>query len=350
MERRETRKVLVGDVPIGGGEAISVQSMTKTRTEDTRATVDQIRRLELAGCEIVRVAVPDSEAASALKEIRTAISIPLVADIHFHYKLALEAIQAGADKLRINPGNIGAKWKVEEIVRAARERKIPLRIGVNAGSLWGSPRKKHRGAGAQALVESASRCAAILEDLDFHDVVVSLKSSDIPTTIRAYQLMSGQNDYPLHLGVTEAGLPLPGSVRSAVGIGSLLSQGIGDTLRVSLTGDPVMEVEAGFEILKSLGLREHGPTVIACPTCGRSEVDLISLAEEVERRVRSMRKPLKIAVMGCVVNGPGEAQEADVGIAGGKGAGLVFRRGEVVRKVGEESLVEALLEEIERLT
>lgn len=350
MDRRETRKVWVGDVPIGGGEPISVQSMTKTRTEDIEATVSQIRRLELAGCEIVRMAVPNPEAASALREIKKSVSIPLVADIHFHHKLAMEALHAGADKLRINPGNIGAQWKVEEVAREAKERKVPIRIGVNSGSLEAGLKKKYGTPTAQALVESAERHMRILQDFDFHDIVVSLKSSDIPTMMEACRLFSRGSDCPLHLGVTEAGLPGHGSVRSAVGLGSLLSQGIGDTLRVSLAGDPVREVEVGFQILKSLGLREHGPTVIACPTCGRCEIDLLSIAEEVEERARGLDMPLKIAVMGCVVNGPGEAEEADVGIAGGKGVGLVFRRGEVVRKVDEASLVEALFEEIEKLS
>ncbi len=350
MDRRETRKVWVGDVPIGGGEPISVQSMTKTRTEDIEATVSQIRRLELAGCEIVRMAVPNPEAASALREIKKSVSIPLIADIHFHHKLAMEALHAGADKLRINPGNIGAQWKVEEVAREAKERKVPIRIGVNSGSLEAGLKKKYGTPTAQALVESAERHMRILQDFDFHDIVVSLKSSDIPTMMEACRLFSRRSDCPLHLGVTEAGLPGHGSVRSAVGLGSLLSQGIGDTLRVSLAGDPVREVEVGFQILKSLGLREHGPTVIACPTCGRCEIDLLSIAEEVEERARGLDMPLKIAVMGCVVNGPGEAEEADVGIAGGKGVGLVFRRGEVVRKVDEASLVEALFEEIEKLS
>lgn len=349
MERRATRRVMIGEVPMGGGESISVQSMTKTNTCDLEATVHQMKRLELAGCEIVRLAVPDPEAASLLKEIKARASVPLVADIHFNYKLAIQAIDAGVDKLRINPGNIGAKWKVEEVVKAAKERGVPIRIGANGGSLESSLLKKYGGATAEALVESVKRHVGILEELDFHEIVLSLKSSDIPTMVEACRLMSGESDYPIHLGVTEAGLPGHGSIRSAVGIGSLLAQGIGDTLRVSLTGDPVREVEIGYEILKSLGLREHGPTVIACPTCGRCEVDLISIAEEVEEKVRELELPIRVAVMGCVVNGPGEAREADVGIAAGRGVGLVFRRGEAVRKVAEGSLVEALMEEIEKL-
>lgn len=333
----------VGKVPIGGGTPVSVQSMTKTYTQDITATTRQIKRLEKAGCEIIRVAVQDMEAANALPQIKKKIKIPLVADVHFDYRLALKSIDAGVDKLRINPGNIGAEWKVKEIVKAAKERKISIRVGVNAGSLPRDILKKHKKASAEALVEAALRQVQLLEDLDFDQIVIAMKSFDVPTTVEAYKLMSKEKKYPLHVGITEAGLPLSGSIRSALGIGMILAFGIGDTIRVSLTGDPVQEVVVGYEILKSLNLREYGPIIISCPTCGRCEIDIISMTKRVERAVRNIDTPLKIAVMGCVVNGPGEAKDADVGIAGGKGYGLLFRKGKVVGKAREKDLVSMLL-------
>jgi (E)-4-hydroxy-3-methylbut-2-enyl-diphosphate synthase len=343
-KRKPTKKVWVGDLPIGGGAPVSVQSMTKTDTRDVIATVRQIKRLEKAGCEIIRVAVPDMEAASVLHLIKKGIKIPLVADIHFDYRLALKATDEGVDKLRINPGNIGANWKVKEVVKAAKERKVPIRVGVNAGSLPRDLRTKYKGATPKALVEAALRQVKILEDMDFEKIVIALKAFDVPTTVEAYTLMSKKRKYPLHVGITEAGLPLPGSIRSALGIGILLASGIGDTIRVSLTGDPVQEVVVGYEILKSLNLREHGPIIISCPTCGRCEIDIISLAKKTEQAVRNINAPIKIAVMGCVVNGPGEAKDADVGIAGGKGYGLLFRKGKIIGKVKEKNLIDALLD------
>ncbi len=349
MKKKKTRKVWVGKVAIGGGAPILVQSMTKTDTRDVASTVRQIKKLERAGCEIIRVAVPDMEAANVLAQIKQKIRIPLVADIHFDYRLALKAIDSGVDKLRINPGNIGAKWKVKEIVKVASERKIPIRIGVNAGSLPRDILKKHKKASPQALVEAAIRQARVLESLNFESIVVSVKAFDVPTTIKAYELMSKKTDYPLHLGITEAGLPQSGAIRSALGIGLLLAKGIGDTIRVSLTGDPVEEVRVGQEILRSLNLREFGPTIISCPTCGRCEIDIISMTKKVERAVRNVKAPIHIAVMGCVVNGPGEARYADVGIAGGKGYGLLFRKGEIIGKVKEKDLIKALLNEVKGL-
>lgn len=350
IKRKKTKKVWVGKVPVGGGAPISVQSMTKTDTRDVSATLRQIRKLEKAGCEIIRVAVPDMKAVSALPKIKKGIQIPLVADIHFDYRLALKAIDAGVDKLRINPGNIGAKWKVKEIVKAAKERKTPIRVGVNAGSLPRDLLKKHKKAKPSALVEAALRQVRMLEDLSFNDIVISLKAFDVPTTVEAYQLISKKTKYPLHVGITEAGLPLAGSVRSALGIGMLLASGIGDTIRVSLTGDPVEEVGVGYEILKSLNLREHGPTIISCPTCGRCEIDIISMTKKVEKKTKNFQARIKIAVMGCVVNGPGEARDADVGIAGGRGYGLLFREGRIVGKIKEKNLVDALLDQVHELT
>jgi (E)-4-hydroxy-3-methylbut-2-enyl-diphosphate synthase len=342
--------VCVGQVPIGGRTPISVQSMTNTDTRNVSATIRQIRKLERAGCEIIRVAVPDMKAARALPEIKRKIGIPLVADIHFDYRLAVNAIDAGVDKLRINPGNIGAKWKVKEVARAARESKTPIRVGVNAGSLPRDILKRHKRATPAALVQAALRQVRILENLNFSDIVISLKAFDVPTTVEAYQLISKKTNYPLHLGITEAGLPQAGSIRSALGIGILLASGIGDTIRVSLTGDPVEEVGVGYEILKSLNLREHGPTIISCPTCGRCEIDIISMTRKVERRIRNIRAPIKIAVMGCVVNGPGEARDADVGIAGGRGYGLLFRKGKTIGKFKEKDLIDALLDAVQDLT
>jgi (E)-4-hydroxy-3-methylbut-2-enyl-diphosphate synthase len=350
IKRKRTKKVWVGKVPIGGGAPVSVQSMTKTYTQDVAATIRQIKRLEKAGCEIIRVAVPDMEAANALPQIKKKIKIPLVADVHFDYRLALKSIDTGVDKLRINPGNIGAEWKVKEIVKAAKDRKIPIRVGVNAGSLPRDILKKYKKASPEALVEAALRQVQLLEDLDFNQIVIAMKSFDVPITVEAYKLMSKEKKYPLHVGITEAGLPLSGSIRSALGIGMILASGIGDTIRVSLTGDPVQEVVVGYEILKSLNLREHGPIIISCPTCGRCEIDIISMTKKVERAVRNIDAPIKIAVMGCVVNGPGEAKDADVGIAGGKGYGLLFRKGKVVGKAREKDLVSMLLAMVQEAT
>jgi len=336
-------------VAIGGGAPVSVQSMTNTDTRDVAATVEQINQLAAAGCEIVRVAVPDAEAAEALKKIKPAITIPLIADIHFDHKLALEAMANGVDGLRINPGNIGSEEKVRAVVDAAKEKGIPIRIGVNAGSLEKKLLERYGHATSEAMVESALNHIAILEKLGFHEIKVSLKASDLPLMLGAYRLLSQKVEYPLHLGVTEAGTVQSGTVKSAVGIGALLAEGIGDTIRVSLTGHPIHEVRVGYEILKAVGLRERGVVLVSCPTCGRCQINLIQVAEEVEKRIQHVAKPLKVAIMGCVVNGPGEAREADIGIAGGKGVGLLFKKGEIVRKVPEGELVETLLEEIEKL-
>lgn len=347
IARRKTRPVRAGSVTIGGDAPISVQSMAKTDTRDPIATADQIRRLEEAGCEIIRVAVPDLEAAEALGQIKRGISIPLVADIHFDYRLALKALEIGVDKLRINPGNIGERARVEAVVKEAAARGVPIRIGINAGSLERDLLTRYGHATPEAMVESALRHVGILEDLNFRDIVISLKASDVMTTVSAYRLLAERVEYPLHVGITEAGTAWAGSIRSAVGIGTLLAGGLGDTLRVSLTGDPAEEVRVGFEILRSLGLRQRGPTIISCPTCGRCQVDLIGVAEEVQKRLAHISAPIRVAVMGCVVNGPGEAQEADVGLAGGKGVGLLFRRGKAVGKVREDEMVDALCREAE---
>ncbi len=346
LERKPTRQIRLGPLAVGGGAPVSVQSMCNTDTRDAAATIRQIMVLQEAGCDIVRVAVPDREAAGALAAIQEAIRIPLVADIHFDYRLALAAIEAGVDGLRINPGNIGKRERVETVVRAAQARRIPIRVGVNAGSLEPELWEKHGGPAAEAMVDSALGHVRILEALDFRDIKISLKASHVGRTVDAYRLISRKTDYPLHIGVTEAGTLLPGMVKSSVGLGLLLAEGIGDTLRVSLTDDPVQEVRVGIEILKTLGLREAGPVMVSCPTCGRCEIDLIALARDVEQRLARMRKPIEVAVMGCVVNGPGEARAADFGIAGGKGVGLVFRKGEIVRKVREDELADALMEEI----
>jgi (E)-4-hydroxy-3-methylbut-2-enyl-diphosphate synthase len=347
IQRKQTKKVMVGNVAIGGNELIRVQSMTKTDTRDIKATVNQINELESVGCDIGRVAVPDGQAVEALQEIRKHVSIPIVADIHFDYRLALKALEAGADKLRINPGNIGSRERVKEIVLTAKERHIPIRIGVNAGSLEKDVLERYNGPTSDAIVESTLRHVTYFEDLGFEDIVLSLKASDVLMTIEAYRLISERVDYPLHIGITEAGPVGIGSVRSAVGLGILLAEGIGDTLRVSLTGYPTEEVRVGYEILKSLHLRERGPFFISCPICGRCEVDLLPIVTDVEQRLQEMKQPLTVAVMGCVVNGPGEARHADVGIAAGKGTGVLFRRGEVVRKVKEEEFVNAFMEEVE---
>jgi (E)-4-hydroxy-3-methylbut-2-enyl-diphosphate synthase len=350
IERRKTRQIRVGAVAVGGDAPITVQSMTKTDTRDVRSTVDQIWALEAAGCDIVRVAVPTREAAEQLAAIKRKIRIPLVADIHFNYKLALIALEQGVDGLRLNPGNIGPRWCVEEVVRAAAARRVPIRIGVNAGSLEKDLLRRHGGPSPEAMVESALRHIGILEELGYREIKVSLKASDPRMMIEAYRQLADRVDYPFHLGVTEAGTPGTGTIRSAVGIGALLAEGIGDTIRVSLAADPVEEVRVGIEILKSLGLRKEGLTFVACPSCGRADVDLVALARRVEERMAPYRgKNIHVAVMGCEVNGPGEARAADVGVAGGKGLGLIFRRGEVVRKVPEAQIVEALMEEVEKL-
>jgi (E)-4-hydroxy-3-methylbut-2-enyl-diphosphate synthase len=346
MKRRISREIMLGNLTIGGDAPISVQSMTNTDTEDVQSTIAQAQGLEKAGCEIIRVAVPNMAAASVLGKIKAGISVPLVADIHFNHHLALKALDEGVDGLRINPGNIGNTANVRAVVEAAKERSVPIRIGVNAGSLEKDLLEKYGHATPEAMVESAMRHIRILENMDFHQIKISLKASDPLRTIEAYRLMASMVDYPLHLGVTEAGTTFSGTIKSAVGIGTLLAEGIGDTIRVSLTDDPVQEVRAGYEILKSLGLREYGPTIISCPTCGRCKIDLINIAREVEEKVSGIKSPLKIAVMGCIVNGPGEAMEADIGIAGGKGKGILFKKGEKVRSVPEKELVKVLIEEI----
>lgn len=350
IKHKKTRPVKVGQITIGGDALISVQSMCSTNTRDIKATVAQIHELEETGCEIIRVAVPDIEAARALGKIKKQIHLPLVADIHFDYRLAMEALKQGVDKLRINPGNIGSPERTKAVVKAAKERKIPIRIGINAGSLEKEILAKYGGvATAEGMVASASRHIKILEDLGFGDIVVSLKASDVLRTVEAYRLFSGEYDYPLHIGVTEAGTVWSGSIKSAVGIGSLLGQGIGDTIRVSLTGSVIEEVRVGFEILKSLGLRERGPILISCPTCGRCEIDLVGLANEVERAISKIERPIKVAVMGCVVNGPGEAREADIGVAGGKGMGAIFVKGKIIKTVSEEKILPTLLEGINKI-
>ena len=347
--RKETKVISVGNVKIGGNNPIVVQSMTNTKTHDVVNTVKQINSLVQAGCDIVRVAVPGMEDAEAIAEIKKQITIPLIADIHFDYRLALEAIESGVDGLRLNPGNIGKKEHVKAVVDEAKQRNIPIRIGVNAGSLDKKLLLKYGGVTAEAMVESALEHVRILEENNFDNIKVSLKAHDVPLTISAYKLMSDTVDYPLHLGITEAGTVKSGIIKSAVGIGALLAQGIGDTFRISLTGDPVEEVKVANEILKSLDLREYGPTMISCPTCGRCNIDLANIANEVEKLLVNIKKPLKVAVMGCVVNGPGEAKSADVGIAGGKGEGLLFRNGEIIRKVPESQLVDELFREITKI-
>ena len=344
-----SKQILVGGVPVGGGAPVSIQSMCSTKTDDVDATVEQILRLEEAGCEIIRVAVPDMAAAKAVGAIRSRIHIPLVTDIHFDYKLALECAAQGADKIRINPGNIGGEDRVKAVADACRAGKIPIRIGVNGGSLEPELRKKYGGVTAEALVESAMGHVALLNKFDFDDICISVKCSSVPLTMAAYRLLSQRCDYPLHLGVTEAGTPSMGIIKSAMGIGGLLCLGIGNTLRVTLTADPVEEIYAAKKILRAAALRHDGPNLIACPTCGRTNIDLIPMAEEVERRLMGCTKPITVAVMGCAVNGPGEAATADVGIAGGKGEGLLFRKGKILRKVPQEQLVDALMEEIARI-
>ena len=344
-----SRQMNIGGVTIGGGAAVAIQSMCSTRTEDVAATVAQILRLEQAGCEIVRVAVPTMEAARAIGQIKKAIHIPLVADIHFDYRLALQCAAEGVDKIRINPGNIGSQERVRAVAEACRRHHIPIRIGVNGGSLEKPLLEQYGGVTAQALVDSAMGHVRLLNDCGFDDICLSVKCSHVPTNMQAYTLLSRQTDYPLHLGVTEAGTPEMGVLKSAIGIGGLLCQGIGDTIRVSLTADPAEEVVAAKRILQAIDMRRSGPNLISCPTCGRTKYDMILIAREVERRLRDCTKPITVAVMGCAVNGPGEARNADVGIAGGDGEGLLFRKGEILYKVPQEHLVDALMAEIEKL-
>ena len=344
-----TKQIMVGGVPIGGGAPVTIQSMTNTRTDDVEATLHQIRTLAAAGCEIIRVAVPDMAAAKAVGKIKEGSPIPVVVDIHFDYKLALEAIAAGADKVRINPGNIGGADHVKAVAQACAQRGVPIRIGVNGGSLEKPLLAKYGGVCPEAMVESAFGHIRLLNQFDFDDICVSLKSSSVPMTMKAYQLMSQASDYPLHIGVTEAGTVRMGTLKSAVGIGGLLALGIGDTMRVSLSADPVEEVYAAKEILKAAGVRKEGAELVSCPTCGRTRIDLIALANEVEERLKTVDKPITVAVMGCVVNGPGEASAADCGIAGGVGAGLLFKKGQIVKKVPQEQLVDELFALIETL-
>lgn len=347
IQRRITRQVMVGNVPIGGGAPIPVQSMTTTKTHDVTATLKEIERLEEAGCQIIRVTVPDEKAAKALPEIRKRMTVPLVADIHFNYRMALAAADAGADKIRINPGNIGGRERVEEVLKKLKSAGLPIRIGVNAGSLEKDLIEKFGYPTPRAMVESARRHIQICEEFGFTDIVVSLKSSDVRLMVESYQLFADNYDYPLHLGVTEAGPSRSGTIKSAVGIGTLLSEGIGDTIRVSLTDDPVEEVRVGFEILKSLGLASRGVTLIACPTCGRLEVDLVRIAAEMEEKLQGVKRPMTLALMGCAVNGPGEATHADMGIAFGKGGGLIYKDGKKLGRVDESHAIERLLELME---
>ena len=347
MDRTQTRRVQVGQVVIGGGAPVSVQSMTTTDTRDVEATVAQIQALEAAGCEIARVAVPDKLAAASLGRIKARIRLPLVADIHFDHRLALAAIEAGVDKLRLNPGNIGAADRVRTVAREARDHRIPIRVGANVGSLSKEMLRKYGEPCAGALVESALEEIKILEDLDFRDIVVSVKASDVEMAQEAYVKIAEATAYPLHVGITEAGTTWAGTVKSSVGLGAILSRGIGDTIRVSLAADPVEEVKVGFEVLKSLGLRMKGPILVACPSCGRADVDIVALAEEVERRLQQYPVPVKVAVMGCAVNGPGEARMADLGVAAGKGIGLIFRKGKIVASLPESRLLEGLMKEVE---
>lgn len=346
MERKNTREVRIGDRVIGGGNPILIQSMTNTKTEDAAATVSQIHQLEAAGCDIIRCAVPHMEAAAALKEIKKQISIPLVADIHFDYRLAIAAMENGADKIRINPGNIGSRERIQAVVDVARERDIPIRVGVNSGSLEKELVEKYHGVTAEGIVESALDKVRIIEELGYDNLVISIKSSDVLMCAKAHELIAKKTDYPLHVGITEAGTLFSGNIKSAVGLGIILYQGIGDTIRVSLTGDPLEEVKSAKRILKTLGLRKGGIEVVSCPTCGRTQIDLIGLANQVENMVQDIPLDIKVAVMGCVVNGPGEAKEADIGIAGGKGEGLLIKKGQIVRKVPEDQLLGVLREEL----
>lgn len=347
--RKNTKKIRVGNIYIGGDAPITIQSMTNTDTRNAASTVTQIKELEAAGCEIIRVAVPDMEAADAIKDIKMGITIPLVADIHFDYKLAIRALQNGVDALRINPGNIGSEEKIREVVSAAKYHGVPIRIGVNTGSLEKELLLKYGKPTPEALVESALRHVDILEKYSFENIVISVKSSNVMENIASYRILSERTQYPLHLGVTEAGTIFSGTIKSAVGIGTLLCEGIGDTIRVSLTDNPIEEIRVGKEILKACGIRRNGIEIVSCPTCGRTNIDLISIAKKAEEQLGGIEKPIKVAIMGCAVNGPGEAREADIGIAGGKGEGLIFRKGEIIRKVPEERLLEELIKEIESI-
>ncbi len=347
--RKQTREIKIGNVIVGGKHPIVVQSMTNTDTRDAMETIQQINKLAEAGCELIRVAVPDVKAAQTLLEIKKNSPIPIIADIHFDYRLALRCLEGGVDGLRINPGNIGPRWKVESVVREARERQIPIRIGVNAGSLSREILKKFGGATPEAMVESAVQQIRVLEDMDFHLIKISLKSSDVMVTVKAYRLLSSMVNYPLHLGITEAGTLARGLIKSSLGIGMLLAEGIGDTIRVSLTADPLEEVWAAYEILRATGHRQQGVELVSCPTCGRCEINLQELAENVDHELKKILHPLKIAVMGCVVNGPGEAREADVGIAGGRGFGLLFRKGQVIGKVKSDQMASALIKMVHEI-
>ena len=349
MNRRNSRKIKIGDIYIGGDSPITVQSMTNTDTRNVKATIEQIRGLESAGCDIIRCAVPDMEAAEAITHIAKEINIPLVADIHFDYRLALNAIKNGVSALRINPGNIGSMERVKMVAEHAMNAGIPIRIGVNSGSLEKELLDKYGKVCPEALVESALKHVDILEKVNFNDIVISIKSSDVFQMIESYRLIAQKIDYPLHIGVTEAGTIWRGTIKSSVGVGALLAEGIGDTIRVSLTDDPIQEVKVGKEILRSLGYKKGGITFVSCPTCGRTQINLIKLAKEIEDKLENLNKDIKVAVMGCVVNGPGEAREADIGIAGGNGEGLIFKKGEIIKKVKEEELVDALMDEIGRL-
>jgi (E)-4-hydroxy-3-methylbut-2-enyl-diphosphate synthase len=350
MTKKKTRRIYVGTVPIGGGAPVAVQSMTNTDTRDIPATVEQVNRLSAAGCEIVRLAVIDNEAALALKKIKAEVDVPLIADIHFDHRLAIEALRAGADGLRINPGNIGSPKAVETVVREAKDRGVPIRIGVNGGSLQKEILSKYGSPTPEAMVESALQHIAMIEDLGFEQMKISLKSSSVRKTIRAYEILSRKVDYPLHLGVTEAGSLISGTVKNSIGIGYLLANGIGDTFRVSLTRDPVDEIKVAYEILRALDLRHRGPEIISCPTCGRCEIDLFGLVDRVEKSLEGMIASPKVAIMGCVVNGPGEAREADIGIAGGRGQGILFKKGELVRKIPESELAHELIQELRKMT
>jgi (E)-4-hydroxy-3-methylbut-2-enyl-diphosphate synthase len=349
MERRKSRVVTAGNVKIGGDSKITVQSMLNVIASDIEGNVRQAVELEKAGCEIVRLTVPDIETVKTLEAVKNAVSIPVVADIHFDYKCALESVAAGADKIRINPGNIGSDERVKAVADACRNKNIPIRIGVNSGSLEKDILAKYGSVTAEGMAESAFRHIALLEKFDFNDIVVSIKSSDVEKMVSAYRIVASKCDYPLHLGVTEAGTERMGLIKSSAGIGSLLLDGIGDTIRVSMTADPVKEIAAGNDILKAVGIKTDCPYIVSCPTCGRTKIDLISLANEVEERLRFCNKPIKVAVMGCIVNGPGEAKEADIGVAGGDGCGLIFKKGEVLRKVDEKEIVNELMKEIEEL-
>ena len=347
--RRRTKQILIGGVPIGGGAPVVVQSMTKTLTHQIDRTVAQVERLERAGCEIVRLAVPDERAAKALKAIRNRVALPVIADIHFDHRLALAALRAGVDGLRLNPGTIGSKEKVREVVRAALQQRVPIRIGVNSGSLEKDLLAKHGEASAKAMVESALRHIRLLEDLGFDLIKVSLKASDVGRTIAAYRLLAGKVDYPFHAGITEAGSLFSGTVKSAVGLGLLLSEGLADTVRVSLTAPPEEEVRVAYQILASLGLRSRGINFVSCPTCGRAEVDVMKIVPEIERRLSAVKVPLKVAVMGCMVNGPGEAREADIGVACGRDMGVLFKKGRLVRRIEEKRIVPELVQEVKKM-